>query len=146
MLKENASLESLSILDWHETKAEDYVAFVTALQHNRTLKTLRFHSFTIRLTDDEDKHVVKIIKKNYALESLPEIDLENGAEDVGAILQLNAAGRQYLVENGSSISEVEDGSSISEGVNVLSHVSNDINCVLLHLLENPRLCDRSTVE
>jgi hypothetical protein len=29
---------------------------------------------------------------------------------------------------------------------VLSRVENDINCVFLHLLENPRLCDRSAVE
>jgi hypothetical protein len=50
---------------------------------------------------------------------------------------LNAAGRRYLVQ---------DGSSISKGVEVLSRVNNDINCVFLHLLENPRLCDRSAVE
>jgi hypothetical protein len=59
------------------------------------------------------------------------------AGDVGAILRLNAAGRRYLIE---------DGSSISKGVDVLSRVNNDINCLLLHLLENPRLCDRSAVE
>jgi hypothetical protein len=28
----------------------------------------------------------------------------------------------------------------------LSRVNNDVNCVFLHLLENPRLCDRSAVE
>jgi hypothetical protein len=41
---------------------------------------------------------------------------------------------------------VQDGSSISKGVKVLSRVNYDINCVFLHLLENPRLCDRSAVE
>jgi hypothetical protein len=30
--------------------------------------------------------------------------------------------------------------SVEQGVN------NDINCVFLHLLENPRLCDRSAME
>jgi hypothetical protein len=40
---------------------------------------------------------------------------------------------------------VQDGSSISKGVVVLS-VNDDINSVFLHLLENPRLCDRSAVE
>jgi hypothetical protein len=29
---------------------------------------------------------------------------------------------------------------------VLSAVNNEINCVFLHLLENPRLCDRNAVE
>jgi hypothetical protein len=51
--------------------------------------------------------------------------------------QLNKAGRRYLVQ---------DGSSISKGVDGLSKVNNDINCLFLHLLENPRLCDRSAVE
>jgi hypothetical protein len=68
------------------------------------------------------------------LETLPDI-IQGG--DVRALLRLNRAGRRYLVE---------DGSSISKGVEVLSAVSNVINCVFLHLLENPRLCDRSAVE
>jgi hypothetical protein len=54
--------------------------------------------------------------------------------DIRSILQLNRAGRRYLVQ---------DGSSISKGVDVLSRVNDDINSVFLHLLENPRLCDRS---
>jgi hypothetical protein len=73
--------------------------------------------------------VVKILKKNYALESLP--------GDVDANLLLNAAGRRYLIEDGPSISKV---------VEVLSRVNNDIHCVFFLLLENPRLCDRSAVE
>jgi hypothetical protein len=75
-----------------------------------------------------------LLKKNYALEELPNIE---EAREVRAILRLNAAGRRYLVE---------DGSSISKGVEVLSKVNNDIDCTFLHLLENPRLCDRSAVE
>ncbi len=76
-----------------------------------------------------------LLKKNYALERMP---IMNEGGDVGAILRLNEAGRRYLVE---------DGSSISKGVDVLSSVNSDLNCVfLLHLLENPRLCDRRAVE
>jgi hypothetical protein len=41
---------------------------------------------------------------------------------------------------------MQDGSSISKGVDVLSRVNDDINSVFLHLLENPRLCDRSAIE
>jgi hypothetical protein len=145
MLEENASLESLSIRCYNAIKAEDYVVLITALQHNSTLKTLQFchHGILIgdkerlQLIDDEDKQMAALLKKNYALESLPDIDLEIEAKDVGAILRLNAAGRRYLIE---------DGSSVSKGVKVLSMVSGDINSVFLHLLENPRLCDRSAVE
>jgi hypothetical protein len=133
-----------------EMRAEEYFVLVTALQHNTTLKSLNLfcqlpmwltddeHKQTaIRLNDDERKHMASVLKKNYALESLPGIKLENEARNVGAILRLNKAGRRYLVQ---------DGSSISKGVDVLSKVNDDINCVFLHLLENPRLCDRSAVE
>jgi hypothetical protein len=147
MLQENTSLESLTIQSWisrAKIKFEEYFVLVTALQHNTTLKTLSLYQWrssdtagSLHMNDDEDKHLASLLKKNYALESLPDIDLENEARDVGAILQLNKAGRRYLVQ---------DGSSISKGVEVLSRVNNDMNCVFLHLLENPRLCDRSAVE
>jgi hypothetical protein len=140
MLEDNASLESLSIhfMKGFKVEAEDYVALVTSLQHNRTLKTLRLHHYsTTQLTDDEDKQMATLLKKNFTLESLPAINLNYRGSDVGAILRLNEAGRRYLIE---------DGSSISKGVEVLSRVNDDINCVFLHLLENPRLCDRSAVE
>jgi hypothetical protein len=139
MLQENASLESITFK--HTTfckgriEADEYVALVTALQHNTKLKSLSFHGHsTIRLTDYEDKQMASLVKKNYALESLSNICWDG---DVGVILRLNGAGRRYLVQ---------DGSSISKGVEVLSRVHNEINCIFLHLLENPRLCDRSAVE
>jgi hypothetical protein len=110
------------------------MALVTALQLNMTLKYLNLKGCQrLTLTHDEDKRMASLLKKNYALEILPGIslkNLKNRAEDVGAILRLNAAGRRYLVQ---------DGSSISKGVEVLSSVDDDINCVFLHLLENPRL-------
>jgi hypothetical protein len=134
MLQENSSLVNLSILCWDTIQAEEYVALVIAFRLNKTLKSLRFRKSTIQLTDDEDKQMAVFVKKNYALERLRDIDLVG---DVGAILRLNKAGRRYLVQ---------DGSSISKGVEVLSAVSNEINCVFLHLLENPRLCDRGAVE
>jgi hypothetical protein len=142
MLQDSTSLESLLVESYKSIipNADEYVALVTALQHNTRLKSLMFQrtiTTAIRLTDDDDKRLAAVLKKNYALESLPDIDLENEARDVGAILRLNQAGRRYLVQ---------DGSSISKGVEVLNRVKNDVNCVFLHLLENPRLCDRSAVE
>jgi hypothetical protein len=89
------------------------------------------------LSHDEDKQMASLLKKNYTLESLPDINLEDEARDVGSILRLNEAGRRYLIE---------DGSSISKGVEVLSRVRNDINSVFMHLLENPSLCDRRAAE
>jgi hypothetical protein len=139
MLQKNASLESLSIRnDWNRIriKAEDYIALVTVLQHNTTLKMLSLlsRSGALRLTEDEDKEMAASLKKNYVLERLPDI---GGVGDVGAILRLNEGGRRYLIE---------DEFSISKGVEVLNNVNNNMNCVFLHLLENPRLCDRNAVE
>jgi hypothetical protein len=140
MLHDNTSLERLIFEnEFGRIEAEkECLALVTALRHNTTLKSLIFrgHS-TIRLIADEDKQIASLLKKNYALEKLPDIDLENEAGDVGVILRLNGAGRRYLIE---------DGSSISKGVEVLSKVNHGIYSVFFHLLENPRLCDRRAVE
>jgi hypothetical protein len=65
------------------------------------------------LNDNESKQLASLLKKNYALERLPDI---SPVGDVGVILQLNAAGRWFLIE---------DGSSISKGVDVLSRGNND---------------------
>jgi hypothetical protein len=144
MLQENSSLQSLTFSCEDKIhSSQGLFEVVTALQHNTTLKSLSlFPNETFQLTYDESKQLASLLKKNYSLESLPDDFLKNIfarvlVGDVGAILRLNAAGRRYLIE---------DGSSISKGVEVLSRVNDDINCVFLHLLENPRLCDRSAVE
>jgi hypothetical protein len=140
ILQENASLERLSIEaiygGIYRIEIKELFVLVTALQHNTALKSLTFNrSRTIQLKGDQRKQMASLLKKNYALESLP--DINHQGEDMSAILRLNEAGRRYLVQ---------DGSSISKGVEVLSKVNDDINCVFLHLLDNPRLCDRSAVE
>jgi hypothetical protein len=135
MLQESKSLESLSIYSDNSIKAEEYIALVTALQHKTTLKALDFGWF--HLTDAENKQMATLLKKNYAMESLSDLDRKSKAGDVGAILRLNQAGRRYLIE---------DGSSVLKGVEVLSAVRDDINSVFFHLLENPSLCNRSAVE
>jgi hypothetical protein len=138
ILQENASLERLSIKSLCSIELEEYEYFVlvTALQHNKALKSLDINPYhTIWLNNDYNKRIASLLKKNYALERFP--DSSRRGKDVGAILRLNAAGRRYLIE---------DGSSISKGVEVLSRVNDDTNCVFLHLLDNPGLCDRRAVE
>jgi hypothetical protein len=137
MLRNNESLETLSMPSKDAT-FEDYLLFVAAIQPNTTLKSLRLHPSDVEdlcVDEGETKDLIPVLKKNYGLEEIP--GLHHGAGDVNSILKLNRAGRRYLVQ---------DGSSISKGVDVLSGVSNAINSVFLHLLENPRLCDRSAVE
>jgi hypothetical protein len=137
-LRENKTLESLSMISEHAT-FDDYLVCVAAIQPNTTLKSLRLYpSYGVLVCVDqhETKELILVLKENYGLEAIPRLR-QDGTGDICSILQLNQAGRCYLVQ---------DGSSISKGVDVLGGVSNDINSVFLHLLENPRLCDRSAVE
>jgi hypothetical protein len=141
-LGENQSLRTLS-MPTTDARFEDYLVCVAAVKSNTTLKSqpntalksLRLHTAPFDMDDDEMKDLITVLKKNYGLEEFA--GLRHGAGDVNSILQLNRAGRRYLVQ---------DGSSISKGVDVLTRVNDDINSVFFHLLENPRLCDRSAVE
>jgi hypothetical protein len=82
MLQGNESLESLSIsslrrnsrINPFKNKAKKAIALVTILQHNTTLKTLSlYRNGSLRLTDDEGKQMVSLLKKNYALEKVFQI-------------------------------------------------------------------------
>jgi hypothetical protein len=139
MMEENPSLETFTITTGSNIKFEALFEIISALQRDSTLKTLGFQSFhnSLSLSDVEVNQLVPILMKNYVLERLvPDIPC---ADDriVKAILKLNGAGRRYLIK---------DGASISKGVDVLSAVNDDINCVFLHLLENPGLCNRRAVD
>jgi hypothetical protein len=143
ILQDNASLESIYITSngIPKIKSKEFYVLIAAFHHNTTLKSLDLKGcIGISLTHDEEKQMASLLKKNYALERLPNSNFRNRRRDADAYrlyLRLNEAGRRYLIE---------DGSSTSKGVEVLSAVSNEINCVFLHLLENPRLCDRSAAE
>jgi hypothetical protein len=136
MIEENPFLKSLSITTGWDIQFEELLAIVSALRLDTTLNKLDLQHLnfnSLHLTEDEVKQLVPILMKNYGLGDL----WLGGNQTVEAILRLNRAGRRYLIE---------DGSSISKGVDVLSTVSDDIDCVLLHLLENPSLCDRRAAE
>jgi hypothetical protein len=153
MMQDNPFLESLAIATIHraldlsrQIKFEEVLALVSALQRHTTLKTLGFHSHSLLfdntprrfyLSDDEVNQLLPLLMQNYGLQRL--VPSMSCADDrkIRAILRLNGAGRRYLIE---------DESSISKGVDVLSAVSDDINCVFLHLLENAGLCNRRATE
>jgi hypothetical protein len=138
---ENTFLESLTIRSYDSgVKFEELLALVSALQLSTTLKILGFQNYCVEhiyFTVDEVNQLVSILMKNYGLERLvPEIPCADDGT-VKAILRLNRAGRRYLIKVGSSV---------SKGVDVLSAVSDEIDCVFLHLLESPSLCDRRATD
>jgi hypothetical protein len=127
MMEGNPLLESLTIKESSGSAiiVEELLALISALQLNTTLKTLGFQASCFeKISVDEVNQVLSILKKNYGLERLkPAIPCaDDGTDDgtVKAILRLNAAGRRYLIK---------DGSTISKGVDVLSVVSDEIDCV-----------------
>jgi hypothetical protein len=139
-LRENSTLERLELRDVTMAKAgvtalSFYFAVIKAVQPNTTLKTLGLCYSIPQMSDDKVKNLTSLIQQNYGLESLPVIKFGERMGDMRAILRLNGARRRYLND---------DGSSIVKGVDVLSAVSDDLNCILLHLLENPSLCNRDT--
>jgi hypothetical protein len=134
MLEQNTSLESLT-MQGTNTKIEDYRSVLSALQSNTTLTCISLQFGSMEMTNDEANELTYVVKRNYGLHRCSVIPYY--MVELHAILRLNEVGRRYLVK---------DGSSISKGVDVLSAVSDDINCLFLHLLENPRLCDRRAVE
>ncbi len=75
------------------------IAIATALQPN-TLKTLGLYysNASLQVNDAESKQMALLLKKNYGLERLPDINQHDLAGCVGAILRLIEAGRRYLIE------------------------------------------------
>jgi hypothetical protein len=114
---------------------EDYLAFVAAIQPNTTLQIFQLSGKNFCLDDGEMKDFIAVLMKNFGLEAI--MELRHDSEDIRSIFDSNQAGCRYLVK---------DEPSISKGDDVLSRVRSNINSVFLHLLENPRLCDRGAVE
>jgi hypothetical protein len=75
-----------------------------------------------------------LLKKNCTLSFWTKVCMHSydPKRELGALLRLNKAGRHYLLD---------DVPSIVKGIKVLSDISDDLDCVFLHLLENPLLCD-----
>jgi hypothetical protein len=142
MLKDNNSLECLDIRNGGSLSLANYFTALQILQYNTTLKKLLLHpkldsvneSGEIKMVSDgEMEHFISLVKKNYGLESLDEgFYAHDTTGELRTILRLNQAGRRYLIEHAGSI---------ASGVEVLITVSDDLDCLFYHLLENPFLCD-----
>jgi hypothetical protein len=102
VLRDDESPETLSMIR-KLARFDDYLVCVAAIQPNTTLKSPRL------LPLYDTKKLILVLKENYRLEAIPRLR-QDGTGDVRSILQLNGAGRRYLVQ---------DGSSITKGVDVL---------------------------
>jgi hypothetical protein len=133
LLQENTALQSLEIVS-HGICPTDYFQTLSCLQGNVTLKALHL-SCSLEFEEnccEEAAELVSAVQKNYGLTSLGGL-IESRVPTLGTVLRLNKAGRSYLVQ---------DVACATKGCALLSAVSDDLDCLYFHLLENPSLCER----
>jgi len=147
-LGENSPLERLQVLPGNVLGCAQYIEILENIQLNRTLTNLRltdgyYFQWNVQtraneimrtrcyISSQQGQRLVAAVKCHYGLEHLDECVIEH-IPAAGMYLRLNAAGRQYLIE---------DASTAAKGVEVLVKVSEDLDCLFTHLLENPLLCD-----
>jgi hypothetical protein len=102
----------------------DYIAALAALGPNTTLKTLRLHPDLDSFGSDQVEELLSLVRNNYWLECLDD-GLPDPTGEVGCILRLNKAGRRYMLRD----------SSFSGSIGVFAGVSDDLDCVLVHMWE-----------
>jgi hypothetical protein len=147
LLADNVSLQRLEIrMQFQERSNEDVVTFASYLKKNRTLKYLDilctgYNLAQYALSTENGDRVVSELCQNYELRRIQISPKQRNTHTWGqpewrqkldAFLRLNIAGRRYLWQ---------DASDRRACVAVLSGVSSSLNCLYLHLLENPLICN-----
>jgi hypothetical protein len=151
VLADHSSLECLEMQTRDSISSDYYLSIMNVIAKNNTLKTLRI-ALDIRASFSEHddcwmRDLILIVQKNYSLECLHDnyrheeeiigfdsrISSHDKTGELDTILQLNRAGRRYLIQEGPEC--------ITKGVEVLVAVRDNIGCLFYHLLENPTLCD-----
>jgi hypothetical protein len=149
-LADNVSLQSLEIMmQFQERSNEDVVIFASYLKKNRTLKYLDilctgYNLAHYALSIESGDRIVSELCRNYELQRMQISPKMRNPHTLGgqpewrqkldAFLRLNIAGRRYLWQ---------DASDRRACVGVLGEVSSDLNCLYLHLRENPLVCNIS---
>jgi len=136
-LQENETLEELILFSSGSVNDETQVSFLEGLSRQKQLKRLVLNG----LSDESgvyDERIIEAYRKNYSLEDFSLCPANRKyLREIATILRLNKAGRRYIVEDGLT--------SRIKGVAVLAAVSDDLDCVFMHLKENPSLCDNGGI-
>jgi len=137
-LPANTSIETLFIGPGFGSRpsADTTDLFKSICLGNQTIKNLTIcddPEFDEYLETDEKKQEWEnALRQNHSLESI-----EVGRHPISSfqpILQLNKAGRRYLAE---------DATSCSKCIAVMAKVKEELDCLYLHMRENPILCMNS---
>ena len=147
VLADNVSLQRLEIrMQFQERSNEDVVTFASYIKKNRTLKYLDilctgYNLAQYALSIESGDQIVSELCRNYELQRMqisPKLrnthtrGQPEWRQKLDAFLRLNMAGRRYLWR---------DASDRRVYVGVLGEVSSNLNCLYLHLRENPLVCN-----
>jgi hypothetical protein len=128
-LEYNTTLKYLS-LTYCGSGSTFFSSLKESLWANRTLTKLLIYSN--QLHEKEGADLVAAVRNNYGLERCTAcIANSNQQSFLRCIPLLNKSGRGYLIE---------DPANRAKGVEVLRNVIDDLDCLFLHLQENPLLC------
>jgi hypothetical protein len=133
IIPDSLFLETLVVASHVSLSGNSFRRFTENLATNRSLKSLELWGWNVE--GDILENLIRSATDNYTLESVRlSSDCSSQLERLRIILQLNRAGRKYLVNN----VDCDKG----RGIEVIAEVSSDLDCLLVLLLENPSLCSR----
>jgi hypothetical protein len=147
VLADNVSLQRLEIrMQFQERSNEDAVTFASYIKRNRTLKYLDilctgYNLAQYALCIESGDRIISELCRNYELQRMQISPKHRDThtrgqpewrQNLDAFLRLNMAGRRYLWQ---------DASDRRACVGVLGEVSSNLNCLYLHLRENPLVCN-----
>ena len=84
--------------------------------------------------EEDGEEFLNIIRNNVTMEEFDWMSFERPRwmQEYRALLRLNRAGRKYILQ---------DPTNHQENLFVLSVTRDDLNCLYLHLRENPSICN-----
>lgn len=141
-LCDNTTLRELAIVNDGDTRGADtLIQCLSNLRRNRSIKSLRIGRRSPTVTLEESQVVYNSIKTNYSLQECPVTIFADDTKDeasrvetgISTVLKMNQMGRNYLLN---------DKASKELGVALLSKLADHLDCVTMHILENPTLCER----
>ena len=138
-LSKNTSLELLRFhANFLEIPSGEILEFASYLAKNNSIRYCSLSGFpVIPFSAEEDgEHFLNIMRSNVTMEefylNLSTRDTPRWLHEYRALLRLNRAGRRYVRQ---------DPTNHLECVNVLDAARDDLDCLYLHLRENPSICN-----
>ena len=130
---QNKTLKTL-YLDWVESNRDILDCLPKFYQSGSQIESVGFgRGQDPYLTEKEYEELLNIARQNYNISQYQDLFLLNEKlPELDAICELNKSGRRYVLDQPNDR---------EKGVDVLAGVSDNLDAIYFHLLENPNLCN-----